>query len=144
MPKKVNFFLENLLARYFPSVRGIVLLIVLPAFVIIISQLFYSFIQIVVAKDHDRMVDYEIRFAALKKDLPIHTFVNYVSMQDYSGDYYSARYVLIPVRLVRGLKPQYNYLVAHFSDPNNIPTIDGYTLKKNYGNGIALFTRSSD
>ena len=75
--------------------RGIVLLIVLPAFVVIISQLFYSFIQIVVAKDHDRMVDYEIRFAALKKDLPIHTFVNYVldSHPDYP--------LLIPVSVFR-------------------------------------------
>lgn len=144
MLKKAKLLLENYLIRYFPSVRRIVLLIVLPAFFIIIFQLFYSFIQIVILKDNDRMVDYEIWFAPLKKDLPTNSFVNYVSYQDYSGDYFSARYVLIPIRLVRGLKPQFDYLVVHFPEPNNIPKFEGYILKKTYGKGIMLFMRSTD
>ena len=144
MLEKVKSYSEHLLNRYFPSVRGIVLLIVFPASIIITSQLFYSFIQFVTAKDPDRMIDYEKSFEPLQKDLPNHAFVNYVSKQNYSGDYFSARYVLIPVRLVRGLKPQYNYLVVHLSDSNIIPQFDGYTLKKDYNNGIMLFYRSRD
>jgi hypothetical protein len=145
MLERVKSYSGHLLNRYFPSVRGIVLLIVLPATIIVTSQFFYySFVQFATSKDPDRMVDYEKSFAPLKKDLPSHAFVNYVSNKNYSGDYFSARYVLIPVRLVRGLNPQYNYLVVHLSDPNIIPQFDGYTLKKDYDNGIILFTKGND
>ena len=139
-----KLYLENICDRYFPSVRASVLLIVLPAFIIIIIQFFSSFIEIVIAKEHSRIVDYEKRFAPLKKDLPKHTFVNYFSNDDYSGDYFAVRYVLIPVRLIRGLKPRHNYLVVHFSDPANTPKFDEYALKKDYGNGIMLFSWSVD
>jgi ABC-type microcin C transport system permease subunit YejE len=139
-----KFYLENICNRYFPSVRGIVLLIVLPAFFIIIFQFISSFIEIVIAKEHSIIVDYEKRFAPLKKDLPKHAFVNYFSNQDYSGDYFAVRYALIPVRLIRGLKPRHSYLVVHFSDPTKTPRFDGYALNKDYGNGIMLFSRSGD
>ena len=139
-----KLYLENICDRYFPSVRGSVLLIVLPAFFIIILQFFSSFIEIVISKEHSRIVDYEKRFVPLKKDLPKHTFVNYFSNYDYSGDYFAVRYALIPVRLIRGLKPRHNNLVVHFSDPTKAPRFDGYALKKDYGNGIMLFSRSGD
>lgn len=90
------------------------------------------------------MIDYEKKFAALKKDIPKHTFVNFVSSQDSSRDFLAARYVLIPARLLRGLEPQHNYLVAQFSDPTNLPDFKGYALKKDYGNGVMLFSRSAD
>lgn len=90
------------------------------------------------------MIDYEKRFAALKKDLPGHVFVNFVSDQDSSRDYFAARYVLIPARLWRGLEPQHNYLVVQFSDQTKLPDFKGYKLKKDYGNGVMLFARSVD
>ncbi len=90
------------------------------------------------------MIDYEKRFADLKKDLPRHAFVNFVSNQDSSRDYFAARYVLIPARLLRGLEPQQEYLVALFSDPTKLPDFKGYKLKKDYGNGVLLFARSVD
>lgn len=90
------------------------------------------------------MIDYEKRFAALKKDLPGHAFVNFVSNQDPIRDYFAARYVLIPARLLRGLEPQQNYLVAQFSDQTKPPDFKGYTLKKDYGNGVMLYSRSVD
>ena len=142
--KMFRSYLKNILNRYFPSVRGIVLLIVLPAFFIVIFQFLSSVLEIATAKDPSYMVEYEKSFAPLKKDLPKHSFVNYVSNQDYSGDYFAVRYVLIPVRLVLGLKPQHNYLVVHLSDPTNIPKFNGYKLKKDYGNGIMLFSRGGD
>jgi hypothetical protein len=90
------------------------------------------------------MIDYEKRFAALKKDLPGHVFVNFVSDQDSSRDYFAARYVLIPARLWRGLEPQHNYLVVQFSDQTKFSDFMGYKLKKDYGNGVMLFARSID
>ncbi len=129
---------------YFSSVRGGVWLIVLPAIFIIIFYFFSSFTEIVIKKERSRMIDYEKRFAALKKDLPRHAFVNFVSNQGSSGDFFAVRYVLIPARLLRGLEPQHNYLVVQFSDPTKLPNFKGYTLKKDYGNGVMLFSRSVD
>ncbi len=90
------------------------------------------------------MIDYEKKYAALKQDLPKHAFVNFVSNQDSARDYFAARYVLIPARLLRGLEPQHNYLVAQLSDPTKLPAFKGYALKKDYGNGVMLFSRSVD
>lgn len=90
------------------------------------------------------MIDYEKKYAALKQDLPKHAFVNFVSNQDSARDYFAARYVLIPARLLRGLEPQHNYLVAQLSDPTKLPDFKGYALKKDYGNGVMLFSRSVD
>lgn len=90
------------------------------------------------------MIDYEKRLAPLKKDLPGHAFVNFVSNQDSPRDYLAARYVLIPARLLRGLEPQQQYLVALFSDPAKVSEFKGYTLIKDYGNGLMLFSRSAN
>jgi len=90
------------------------------------------------------MIDYEKRFAALKQDLPRHAFVNFVSNQDSSRDFFAARYVLIPARLLRGLEPQHNYIVVQLSDLTKLPNFKGYILKKDYGNGVMLFSRGVD
>jgi len=140
----IKLYLQKKFNRYFSNVRAGVWLIVLPAIVIVIYYFFSSFNEIVIQKERSKMVDYEKRFAPLKKDLPKHAFVNFVSSQDSARDYFAARYVLIPVRLLRGLKPQHRYLVALFSDPNQLPYFKGYTLQKDYGNGVMLFSRSVD
>ena len=140
----IKLYLKNKLNRYFSSVRGGVWLIVLPAIFIIIFYFFSSFNEIVIKKERSKMIDYEKKYAALKQDLPKHAFVNFVSNQDSSRDYFAARYVLIPARLLRGLEPQHNYLVAQLSDPTKLPDFKGYTLKKDYGNGVMLFSRSVD
>jgi len=140
----IKLYLQNKFNRYFSSVRAGVWLIVLPAILIVIFYFFSSFNEIVVKKERSKMIDYEKRFAALKKDLPKHAFVNFVSNQDFSRDYLAARYVLIPARVLRGLEPQHDYLIAQVSDPTKLPSFKGYTLKKDYGDGIMLFSRSVD
>jgi hypothetical protein len=140
----IKLYLQNKYNRYFSSVRAGVWLIVLPAIFIIVIYFLSSFNEIVVKKERSKMIDYENRFAALKKDLPKHAFVNFVSNQDSARDYLAARYVLIPVRLWRGLEPQHDYLVAQVSDPTRLPKFKGYTLKKDYGDGVMLFSRSID
>ena len=140
----IKLYLAKKFNRYFSSVRGAVWLIVLPAIFIIVLYFFSSFNEIVIKKERSKMIDYEKRFAALKKDLPKHAFVNFISNQDSARDYFAARYVLIPARLLRGLKPQHNYLVAQLSDPTKVPDFKGYTLKKDYGNGVMLFSRNVD
>lgn len=139
----LKLFQENI-NRYFPGVRGAVLLIVLPAFVVVIIHFIDLFGEIVITNKPNRMMNYEKQFAKLKKDIPKHVFVNYVTDNEYSGDYFAVRYVLIPSRIVRGLNQQHNYLIAQFSDPTKIPEFKGYKLKKNYGKGIMLFLRSGD
>jgi hypothetical protein len=140
----IKLYLKDKLDRYFSSVRAGVWLIVLPAIFIIIFYFFSSFDEIVIRKERSKMIGYEKRFAALKKDLPRHAFVNFVSNQDSIRDYFAARYVLIPARLLRGLEPQHNYLVVQLSDQTKPPNFKGYTLQKDYGNGVMLFSRSVD
>jgi hypothetical protein len=140
----IKFNLENKFTGYFLSVRRGVWLIIIPAFFIIILKFVSTFNAIVIEKEHSPIIDYEKKFAALKKDLPRHEFVNFVSNQKYPGDYFAARYVLIPARLIRGLEPPHNYLVVHSSDPTKFPTIEGYALQKDYGNGVMLFSGSDD
>ena len=140
----IKFYLQSKFNRYFSGVRAGVWLIVLPAMVVVIFYFFSSFNEIVIKKERSQMIDYEKRFAPLKKDLPGHAFVNFVSSQDSARDYFAARYVLIPVRLWRGLEPRHDYLVALFPDRTKVPDFKGYTLIKDYGNGVMLFSRSAD
>ena len=140
----IKLYLKMKLNRYLSSVRAGVWLIVLPAIFIVIFYFFSAFTEIIIKKERSKMIDYEKRFAALKKDLPAHAFVNFVSNQDPKRDYFAARYALIPARVLRGLEPRHNYLVVQFSDLTKPPNFTGYTLKKDYGNGVMLFARSVD
>ena len=54
----------------------------------------------------------------------------------------NTEYVLIPVRIVEGLKPKHELLVYQTINPTEIPKFKGYTLKKNYGNGVILYKRN--
>ncbi len=135
-------YLLEKLNRHFPPVRGAVFLIVLPAFFVVITYFFTVLTELVIVKEHKPMVAYENRLASLKQDLPAHGVINYVSDRNTLVDFIMTRYVLIPIRLVRGLKPMQAYLILQNLDTTKIPKFDGYTLQKDYGNGVILFKRN--
>ena len=122
--------------------RGPVLLIVIPAFFVVIFY-FYSIVtEIFIEKYHQPAVDYELRFAPLKEDLPLHAMFNYVSDQREAEDLVLVRYAVIPARPLRGMKPKQDYLVVQYLDTDTIPKFEGYFLKRDYGNGVMLFQRN--
>jgi len=131
------------LSKYFPAVRGAVLLIVIPAF-FIVNFYFFDILNEIVRgnKSYDSVLECEKRLASIKKDLPVTAVVNYVSNRKEPDDVINAEYVLIPVRILEGLKPKHELLVYQTSDTAAIPKFEGYTLKKNYGNGVMLFKRN--
>lgn len=132
---------KDRLNRYFPSVRGAVLLIVIPAFFIVSFYFLTVVKEIIIDKKRGLTVYYEERFAAVKRDLPAHAPVNYVSDQTDTQDFVYVRYVLVPARMVKGLNPAHDLLVVQYSDTPGIPAFKGYVLQKNYGNGVMLFKR---
>ncbi len=130
--------------RYFPSVRGAVLLIVVPAFFIVPVYFLTVVKEIVVDKRFSPGIYYEERFAAVRQDLPAHASVNFVSDQHTeNGDFLYVRYALVPARMVRGLKPAHDLLVVQYLNTPGIPGFKDYQLLKNYGNGVMLFRRSA-
>ena len=139
---KIKTRADAQLSKYFPSVHGVVLLIVIPAFFIVIIYFINILTEIVTGKNYRSVLEYEIRLASIKKDLPVNAVVNYVSNSKAPDDLIDAEYVLVPVRLVKGLSPMHDFLV--FQDFKTVPTpkFEGYTLKKNYGNGVMLFKRN--
>lgn len=140
----VKLFLQDKFNRYFSSARAGVWLIVVPAVVIVIIYFLGAYNETVIKKERSSMIDNEKRYAVLKKDLPGHAFVNFISNQDASREYFAARYALIPARLVRGLEPRHDYLLVRVSDLSERPCFIGYRLKKDYGNGVMLFSRGVD
>jgi hypothetical protein len=138
---KLNAVKEALLAKYFPAVRGAVLLIVVPAFFVVVVYFFSILIEIARGEDYLSVVESEKRLAAIKKDLPDKALVNYVSDRKEPDDAINAEYVLIPVRLVEGRKPRRDLLVYQTPDIAKTRDFEGYTLIKNYGNGVMLFKR---
>jgi hypothetical protein len=130
--------------RYFPSVRGAVLLIVIPASFIVTLYFLTVIKEIIIDKRFGPGIFYEERFAAVRQDLPAHAPFNFVSDHHVPHlAFFYVRYALIPARLVRGLKPSYDLLVVLYLNTPGIPNFKGYKLLKNYGNGIMLFERSA-
>ena len=130
--------------RYFPSVRGAVLLIVIPALIIVPVYFLTVVKEIVVDKRFSPGIYYEERFAAVRQDLPAYASVNFVSDQHTeNGDFLYVRYALVPARMVKGLKPAHDLLVVQYLNTRGIPGFKGYQLLKNYGNGVMLFRRSA-
>ena len=134
------------ISRYFPSVRGAVLLIVVPAFLIVPVYFLTVVKEIIVDKRFSPGIFYEKRFAAVRQDLPAHASVNFVSDQQQieNGDFLYVRYALVPARMVKGLKPAHELLVVQYLNTPGIPRFNGYQLSKDYGNGIMLFRRSAE
>jgi hypothetical protein len=67
---KLKSYADAQLSNYFPSVRGAVLLIVIPAVFIVPIYFFSILSEIVTGKTHRPVLEYETRLAAIKKDLP--------------------------------------------------------------------------
>lgn len=139
--KKIKSYADARVSNYFPSVRWAVFIIVIPALFIVIIYFFSILTEIVTGKTHRPVLEYETRLASIRKDLPVNAVVNYVSNSKEPDDLINAEYVLIPVRIVKGLKPMHDLLVFQNFDTAEMPEFEGYTLKKNYGNGVILFKR---
>jgi hypothetical protein len=139
--KKLKSDLDVQLSKYFPSVRGAVLLIVIPALLIVPIYFISVLIENVTRKNDRPILEYEARLAVIKKDLPLNAGVNYVSNSKAPYDFIYADYVLVTARLVEGRKPMQDLLIFQDFDTNAMPNFKGYTLKKNYGNGVMLFNR---
>jgi hypothetical protein len=135
-------YCRDLKSRFFPSVRGAALLIVIPALVIVPIYFFTVVKEIVIDKRRDAGAGYEKRFADVSRDLPPHAPFNYVSDDNDHTDFFFARYALIPGRMVRGRKPAQDLLVVQYLTTPGVPRFKGYKLVKNYGNGVMLFARS--
>jgi hypothetical protein len=142
LKEKLKSCLEIKINKYFPAVRWPVLLIVIPALLIATYTFLNIFSEVAIQKKRSRTAAYAKRFAPVQKDLPAYAQVNYVTDQEYDADFILVRYALIPARLVQGIAPRHEYIVAHYLDSTNIPQFEGYTLKKNYQNGVMLFQRS--
>ena len=131
--------------RYFPSVRGAVVLIVVLAIFIVPVYFLTVVKEIIIDKRFSPGIYYEQRFAPVRHDLPAHTSVNFVSDQyTEKGDFLYVRYALIPARIVRGLKPPHDLLVVQYLNTPGIPSFNGYKLLKNYNNGVMLFKRGAN
>lgn len=142
--KTLKFYLDSVLDRFLPGVKGVALLIILPAFFVVVLYFWSNLTEIFTAEEGDKVVAYEKKFAPLKEDLPIRAVINYVSDQDDQvQDFFIAAYVLIPVRIIRGLKPQQHYLIVNYLNKTKTPEFKGFTLKRKYGNGIMLFERNN-
>jgi hypothetical protein len=139
-------YCQDRIRRYFPFVRGAVLLIVVPALFVVPIYFLTVVKEIIVDKRFSPGIDYEKRFAAVRQDLPAHALVNFVSDQQQieNGDFLYVRYALIPARLVKGLKPAHDLLVVQYLNTPGIPSFNGYRLSKDYGNGVMLFKRSAE
>lgn len=141
--KMLKFYFDNHLNRFFPGVKGVALLIILPTCLIVIFYFFSNLIQTFTAEESDKVIKYEKKFAPLKEDLPREAVANYVTDQTEGYDFSVAAYVLVPVRIIRGLNPQQDYLIAHYVEKTKTPKFEGYALKRKYGNGIMLFGRNN-
>jgi hypothetical protein len=140
--KMLRFYLDSVLNRFLPGVKGVALLIILTAFFVVIFYFLSNLTEIFTAEKNDKVVVYEKKFAPLKEDLPRKAVVNYVTDHMENYDFSIAVYVLVPIRIIRGLKPQQNYLIAHYVNKTKTPKFEGYTLKRKYRNGIMLFERN--
>jgi hypothetical protein len=116
------------------------------ALVILILFIFYSQRVLIDHTFHfvfpriemDEITLYEERFSELKKLLPSHGIVGYVSDTD-EGDLYKTQYVLAPVILTKTFDP--HLIVANFSRASAMPNLlygKPYKIIKNFNNGVAL------
>jgi hypothetical protein len=142
--KQIISGLENLHATHLTSKRAAFLLIVAPACVTAIIYCFSILTEVVNNIKPLKVVEYEHRLAPLKKDLPLNSLANYVSKQKKARrNFYIVRYIMIPARIVKGRKPKHKYLVVETPEGDRAPAFRGYTLNRDYGNGLFLFKRNS-
>lgn len=140
----LKFFLDKVLNRFFPGIRGVGLIIILPTCFIVIFYFFGNLNEIFTSLEDDKVVKLENKYALLKKDLPIRAVVNYVTDHgDREVVFSIVDYVFVPIRIIRGLTPQQDYLIVDYLNKTQTPKFKGYALKKRYSNGIMLFERGN-
>ena len=127
----IRSFCRTKINRYFPSVRGAVLLIVIPAIFIVPIYFLTVAKETIIDNRRGRGPIYENRFAAVRDDLPANAPFNYISDLVDHQDWFYARYAVIPARLVQGLEPPHDLLVVEYLNTPGIPSFNGYKLLKN-------------
>ncbi len=110
--KMLKFYFDNVLNRFLPGIKGVGLIIILPACFVVIIYFFENLTEIFTTLENDMVIEYEKKYASLKKDLPIRAVVNYVTDQD--DLFYIVEYVLVPIRTIRGRKPKQDYLIVEY------------------------------
>lgn len=142
--KMLKFYLDKVLNRFLPGVKGVALLIILPTCFVVISYFFQNLTDTFINLENDRLMECEKKYASLKKDLPKNAVVNYLTDRDDRGLHLTmVIYTLVPNRIISGKKPQQNYLIVDNLNKTQTPKFKGYTLKRRYGNGIMLFERNN-
>ena len=142
--KMLKFYLDQVLNRFLPGIKGVGLIIILPACFVVIIYFFGNLNDTFTTLEDNKVVKLEKKYTSLKKDLPIRAVVNYVTDQGNRGLIFSiVDYVFVPIRIIRGLKPQQDYLIVDYLDKTQTPKFKGYTLKRRYSNGIMLFERNN-
>jgi hypothetical protein len=139
--KTNTHYLKKNFLKFFSPVRWTVYLIILPAFFVVNIYFLNILTEFAIGEKLSPTIGYELRLAPLRKDLPAHGYVNYISDQKEEDDYIVARYALIPARVIKGLKPKTDYLVVQYLETDKIPSFEEYTLYRDYGNGVMLFKR---
>ena len=144
MLKIIAPHLQKSFGSYFRTVRPMVLLIIVPACFIVPVYFYNIAAEIFIRKYHQPAIDYALRFAPLRKDLPRFAVFNYVTDQSaIEDDFVQMRYTMVPARPIDGLQPGQDYLVAQYLDTHAVPRFKGYVLQRNYGNGVMLYKRVS-
>ena len=142
MFKKLTSYVHQWWSRYFRSIRPTVLLIIIPAGFIVPVYFYNIAAEIFIQKYHQPAIDYELRFATLREDLPRFAVFNYVTDQSsVEDDFVQMRYTMVPARPVNGLHPIQVYLVVQYLDTPTVPKFGGYILQQNYNNGVMLYKR---
>jgi len=144
MLKKLGSYVQQWWSRYFRSVRPKVFLIIIPACFIVPIYFYNIAIETFIQKYHQPAIDYELRFAPLREDLPRFAVFNYVTDQSsVEDDFVQMRYTMVPARPINGLHPIQDYLVAQYLDTPTVPKFEGFILQRNYNNGVMLYKRVS-
>ena len=92
-------------------------------------------------RDHT-VAAHDKRMAPLREALPRRGVVGYVTdVKGPAGDpikrYYLTQYALAPVIVAQF--PTYDFVVGDFDDPAKATPPAGYSLRKDFGNGVLLF-----
>jgi hypothetical protein len=140
----LKFYFDNVLNKFFPGVKGVGLIIILPTCLVVIIYFLENLTDIKTTLVEDKVVKLEKRYAFIKEDLPSKAVVNYVTNQDDQELVFTiVDYVFVPIRIIRGLKPQQDYLIVDYLNKTQPPKFKYYSLKKRYRNGVILFERNN-
>ena len=138
----MNFNPKRIIDHFNKSSRDKIALVILILFIFYSQRILidHTFQFIFPRIEKDEITLYEERFSELKKFLPSHGIVGYVS--DTNGEFFlKTQYILAPVILTKVFGPR--LIVANFSRASAIPThLYGKPFKiiKNLNNGVALLS----